>query len=66
MNKHRTEIGARSFIGSNTALVAPVRGGDRALVAAGSTITEDVPDDTLALARGRQTNKPGRGFKGKT
>ena len=66
VNKHRTEIGARSFIGSNTALVAPVRVGDRALVAAGSTITEDVPDDTLALARGRQTNKPGRGFKGKT
>jgi bifunctional UDP-N-acetylglucosamine pyrophosphorylase/glucosamine-1-phosphate N-acetyltransferase len=46
--------------------VAPVRVGDRALVAAGSTITEDVPDDTLALARGRQANKPGRGFKGKT
>jgi bifunctional UDP-N-acetylglucosamine pyrophosphorylase/glucosamine-1-phosphate N-acetyltransferase len=66
VNKHRTEIGARSFIGSNTALVAPVRVGDRALVAAGSTITEDVPDDTLALARGRQANKPGRGFKGKT
>lgn len=66
VNKHRTEIGAGSFIGSNTALVAPVRVGDRALVAAGSTITEDVPDDTLALARGRQVNKPGRGFKGKT
>jgi len=66
VNKHRTEIGAGSFIGSNTALVAPVRVGDRALVAAGSTITEDVPDDTLALARGRQANKPGRGFKGKT
>ena len=65
VNKHRTEIGAGSFIGSNTALVAPVRVGDRALVAAGSTITEDVPDDTLALARGRQANKPGRGFKGK-
>ena len=66
VNKHRTEIGARSFIGSNTALVAPVRVGDGALVAAGSTITEDVPDNTLALARGRQVNKPGRGFKGKT
>ncbi len=63
--KHRTEIGARSFVGSNTALVAPVRVGDGALIAAGSTITEDVPDDTLALARGRQVNKPGRGFKGK-
>jgi bifunctional UDP-N-acetylglucosamine pyrophosphorylase/glucosamine-1-phosphate N-acetyltransferase len=66
VNKHRTEIGARSFIGSNTALVAPVRVGDGALIAAGSTITEDVPDNTLALARGRQVNKPGRGFKGKT
>jgi len=66
VHKHRTEIGARSFIGSNTALVAPVRVGDGALVAAGSTITEDVPDNTLALARGRQVNKPGRGFKGKT
>ncbi|RVT98967.1 bifunctional UDP-N-acetylglucosamine diphosphorylase/glucosamine-1-phosphate N-acetyltransferase GlmU [Rhodovarius crocodyli] len=65
VNKHRTEIGAGSFIGSNTALVAPVKVGDRALVAAGSTITEDVPADTLALARGRQTNKPGRGFRGK-
>ena len=65
VHKHRTEIGARAFIGSNTALVAPVRVGDGALVAAGSTITEDVPDNTLALARGRQVNKAGRGFKGK-
>jgi len=65
VRKHRTEIGARAFIGSNTALVAPVRVGDGALVAAGSTITEDVPADTLALARGRQVNRPGRGFKGK-
>ena len=65
VNKHRTQIGAGSFIGSNTALVAPVRVGDRALVAAGSVVTEDVPDDALAVARGRQVNKPGRGFKGK-
>ncbi len=64
-NKHRTEIGAGAFIGSNTALVAPVRVGERALVAAGSVVTDDVPDDALALARGRQVNKPGRGFKGK-
>ena len=64
-NMASPQLGAGSFIGSNTALVAPVRVGDRALVAAGSTITEDVPDDTLALARGRQANKPGRGFKGK-
>ncbi len=63
--KHRTEIGARSFVGSNTAFVAPVRVGDATWIAAGSTITDDVPDNTLALARGRQVNKPGRGFKGK-
>ncbi|WPB84841.1 bifunctional UDP-N-acetylglucosamine diphosphorylase/glucosamine-1-phosphate N-acetyltransferase GlmU [Sediminicoccus rosea] len=65
VNKHRTVIGAGAFIGSDTALVAPVRVGDRALVAAGSVVTEDVPDDALAVARGRQVNKPGRGFKGK-
>ena len=65
VNKHRTVIGAGAFIGSDTALVAPVRVGDRALVAAGSIITEDVPEDALAIARGRQVNKPGRGFKGK-
>lgn len=65
VNKHRTVIGAGAFIGSDTALVAPVRVGDRALVAAGSVITEDVPDDALAIARGRQVNKPGRGFRGK-
>jgi bifunctional UDP-N-acetylglucosamine pyrophosphorylase/glucosamine-1-phosphate N-acetyltransferase len=63
--KHRTEIGAGAFIGSDSALVAPVRIGDRALVAAGSVITEDVPDDAMAIARGRQAVKPGRGFKGK-
>lgn len=56
--KHRTKIGARAFIGSNTALVAPVTVGDGALVAAGSVITEDVPGGALALGRGRQVNKP--------
>jgi len=56
-NKHRTKIGAGAFIGSNTALVAPVTVGDGALVAAGSVITQDVPDGALALARGRQVNK---------
>ena len=59
-NKHRTTIGARAFIGSDTALVAPVTVGDGAIVAAGSVITEDVPADALAIARGRQENKPGR------
>lgn len=58
--KHRTEIGDGAFIGSNTALVAPVRIGHAAIVAAGSTVTEDVPDDALAIARGRQATKPGR------
>lgn len=58
--KHRTEIGEGAFIGSNAALVAPVRVGRGALVAAGSTITADVADDALALARGRQQSLPGR------
>ncbi len=65
VNKHRTVIGPGAFIGSDTALVAPVQVGARALVAAGSVVTEDVPDDAMAIARGRQANKPGRGFKGK-
>ncbi|MGC1410422.1 MAG: bifunctional UDP-N-acetylglucosamine diphosphorylase/glucosamine-1-phosphate N-acetyltransferase GlmU [Acetobacteraceae bacterium] len=59
-NKHRTTIGAHAFIGSDTALVAPVTVGDGAIVAAGSVITEDVPSDALAVARGRQENKQGR------
>jgi bifunctional UDP-N-acetylglucosamine pyrophosphorylase/glucosamine-1-phosphate N-acetyltransferase len=59
-NKHRTTIGAHAFIGSDTALVAPVTVGDGAIVAAGSVITEDVPSDALAVARGRQENKHGR------
>ena len=63
--KHRTEIGESAFIGSDTALVAPVRVGARALVAAGSVVTEDIPDDAMAVARGRQVNKPGRGVKPK-
>ncbi|MGE0226007.1 MAG: bifunctional UDP-N-acetylglucosamine diphosphorylase/glucosamine-1-phosphate N-acetyltransferase GlmU [Acetobacteraceae bacterium] len=58
--KHRTTIGARTFIGSDVALVAPVSVGDGAVVAAGSVITEDVAPDALALARGRQVQKPGR------
>jgi bifunctional UDP-N-acetylglucosamine pyrophosphorylase/glucosamine-1-phosphate N-acetyltransferase len=59
--KHRTEIGERAFIGSNSALVAPVTVGDGALVAAGSVIVADVPAGALALARGRQETKPGLG-----
>jgi len=56
-NKFKTVIGKNAFIGSNTALVAPVNVGENALVAAGSVITEDVPDNALAIARGRLTIK---------
>ena len=59
--KHRTVIGAGAFIGSNTALVAPVSVGEGAIVGAGSVITVDVASDALALGRGRQANKEGRG-----
>jgi bifunctional UDP-N-acetylglucosamine pyrophosphorylase/glucosamine-1-phosphate N-acetyltransferase len=57
--KHRTQIGEHVFVGSNSALVAPVTVGDGALVAAGSVITGDVAPDALAVARGRQVDKPG-------
>ncbi len=58
-HKYPTSIGSKVFIGSDTALVAPVRIGDGAYIAAGSTITENVPSDGLGIARGRQVNKPG-------
>ena len=58
-NKSKTIIGDNTFIGSNTNLVAPVTLGKNTFIAAGSTITEDVPDDALAIARERQTNKEG-------
>ena len=57
VNKYKTTIGAGAFIGSNTALVAPVKVGDNAIVAAGSVITEEVPADALAIARPAQVNK---------
>ena len=60
VNKHITRIGENSFIGSNSALVAPVSIGDGAYVASGSVITEDVPADALALGRARQETKPER------
>ena len=60
-NKFLTEIGAGAFIGSNSALVAPVRIGQGAYVASGSVITEEVPDDALAFGRARQKTLPGRG-----
>lgn len=59
VRKNRTTIGDRVFIGSDTALVAPVEVGDGAYVAAGSTITDSIPADALGIARGRQVNKPG-------
>ena len=57
--KHRTTIGKRAFIGSDTMLVAPVTLGDGAMTASGSVITEDVPPEALAIARARQITKPG-------
>ena len=59
-NKFRTIIGEGAFIGSNTALVAPVKIGDGAIIAAGSVITRDVPPDALSIGRGQQVDKPGR------
>jgi len=69
--KHRTEIGENAFIGSNSALVAPVKVGKGAYIGSGSVITDDVPPDALALARGRQVVKEGwarrlQGQKGTT
>ncbi len=59
VNKNPTVIGDRVFVGSDSTLVAPVELGSGSYVAAGSCITEDVPEDALALARARQTIKPG-------
>jgi bifunctional UDP-N-acetylglucosamine pyrophosphorylase/glucosamine-1-phosphate N-acetyltransferase len=57
--KHPTLIGDGAFVGSNSTLVAPVEIGGGSYVAAGSVITEKVPEDALALGRSRQTNKEG-------
>jgi bifunctional UDP-N-acetylglucosamine pyrophosphorylase / glucosamine-1-phosphate N-acetyltransferase len=59
-NKHKTVIGEDAFIGSNTALVAPVTVGAGAYVATGSVIVSDVPAEALTVARARQVDKPGR------
>ncbi|COQ19469.1 bifunctional N-acetylglucosamine-1-phosphate uridyltransferase/glucosamine-1-phosphate acetyltransferase [Streptococcus pneumoniae] len=59
MNKFKTVIGKDAFIGCNTNLIAPVTVGDHSLIAAGSTITDDIPNESLALARARQVNKDG-------
>ena len=61
--KHRTKIGKRAFIGSDTMLVAPVTIGNDALTASGSVITENVPDEALAMGRAKQVNKPGLATK---
>ncbi|MBF0268621.1 MAG: bifunctional UDP-N-acetylglucosamine diphosphorylase/glucosamine-1-phosphate N-acetyltransferase GlmU [Alphaproteobacteria bacterium] len=57
--KYHTDIGQNAFIGSNSALVAPVKIGDGAIVGAGSVVTQDVPAGALAVARGRQSVIPG-------
>lgn len=59
INKHRTVIGDNAFIGCNSNLVAPVKVAKGAYTAAGSTITDEVPEDSLAVARARQINKQG-------
>ena len=58
-NKHQTEIGSDAFVGSHSTLVAPVNIGSRAIIAAGSVITQDVPDDAGAFGRARQETKEG-------
>jgi len=59
VNKHKTFIGDNSFIGSNSSIVAPVNIGKNSIVGAGSVITKDVPEYSLALGRARQENKDG-------
>ncbi len=59
VNKFHSEIGDGSFIGSGSTIISPIKIGSEAFVAAGSTITDDVQANDLAIARGRQVNKPG-------
>ncbi len=61
ISKHKTEIGAGAFIGTNSSLVAPVRIGQGAYIGSGSVITRDVPDDAMAVERSPQTNREGGG-----
>lgn len=56
--KHRSEVGEQTMIGSNTAIISPVKIGKHSTIGAGSTITKDVPDYTLAIARSSQSNLP--------
>jgi len=62
-NKSVTEIGDHAFVGSNVNLIAPLKVGNDAYIVAGSTITNDVEDNDLAIARSRQVNKPGYAVK---
>ncbi|MEZ5863479.1 MAG: DapH/DapD/GlmU-related protein [Geminicoccaceae bacterium] len=64
--KHRTEIGAGAFVGSNSALVAPLVVGERVVVGAGSVLTADVPVDALALSRAPQRILEGAGARLRT
>ena len=57
--KYRTTIGDDCFVGCNTNFVSPINGGDGVYIAAGSTITEDIPENSLSIARARQVNKEG-------
>ena len=57
--KSKTVIGNKAFVGSNVNFIAPVEIGDNTIIAAGSTRTDDVPKDSLSIARERQTNKEG-------
>ncbi|WP_298565894.1 bifunctional UDP-N-acetylglucosamine diphosphorylase/glucosamine-1-phosphate N-acetyltransferase GlmU [uncultured Aliiroseovarius sp.] len=63
VSKHRTDIGARTFIGSNTCLVAPVSIGDEAMTATGTVVTKDVPAGAMAVARAKMEVKPGLAVK---
>jgi bifunctional UDP-N-acetylglucosamine pyrophosphorylase/glucosamine-1-phosphate N-acetyltransferase len=64
--KHRTEIGDKVFVGSNSSLVAPVKIGKGAYIGSGSVITKDVAADALALSRSEQTERPGWAAKFRT
>jgi bifunctional UDP-N-acetylglucosamine pyrophosphorylase/glucosamine-1-phosphate N-acetyltransferase len=57
--KHRTLIGRNSFIGTHSTLIAPVTVGDGSYVAAGTVVTQEVPEDSLAIGRTRQVNREG-------
>lgn len=63
VEKQSTQIGDNAFIGSNSTLIAPINIGNGAFIAAGSTITENVPDDGFAIARSKQTTKHGYASK---